>query len=156
METVTCNACGKPQSVESFNWKNKAKGVRHRHCKVCKKGYQDRWYAKHKETHRVNVQRNRERTNLEVQNKVCEYLTNHPCVDCGEKDIVVLQFDHTSGKKREVSVLLKNLCSWTRVLEEIVKCQVRCANCHMRKTAKQFGWYKISWVGSLTGRAGAS
>lgn len=36
-------------------------------------------------------------------------------------------------------MLWKN--EWARVWEEIQKCEVRCANCHRRRTAKQFGWY---------------
>ncbi|QDH48465.1 hypothetical protein SEA_ZIKO_129 [Gordonia phage Ziko] len=28
------------------------------------------------------------------------------------------------------------------VKEEIAKCDVRCANCHRRKTVTQFGWWK--------------
>jgi hypothetical protein len=29
---------------------------------------------------------------------------------------------------------------WTTVENELAKCQVRCANCHRRRTAVQFDW----------------
>lgn len=31
---------------------------------------------------------------------------------------------------------------WNSIVEEIVNCGVRCANCHRRRTTIQFGWYK--------------
>ncbi len=62
---------------------------------------------------------------------IVEYLLNHPCIDCNEKNIVVLEFDHVKGKKRkEISILANNTVSITTLLEEIKKCEVRCANCH--------------------------
>jgi hypothetical protein len=32
--------------------------------------------------------------------------------------------------------------SWDRIAEELKKCDVRCANCHRRKTARDFKWFK--------------
>lgn len=63
-----------------------------------------------------------------------EYKRNHPCVDCGEKDIRVLQFDHRdpSLKVAKVNDLAKNK-GIDSVIKEIEKCDVRCANCHQRK-----------------------
>ena len=82
------------------------------------------------------------RTRTEVLKKVIAYKGEHPCVDCGEKDPIVLTFDHVRGEKRmDVAAMLHGNYKWESILIEIAKCEVRCANCHMRKTAKQFGWY---------------
>lgn len=57
------------------------------------------------------------------------------CVDCGEKDLRVLDFDHVRGVKRAVvSMLINRRSSVRRIYEEIDKCDVRCANCHRRTT----------------------
>jgi hypothetical protein len=64
-------------------------------------------------------------------------------VDCGESDPAVLEFDHVSGKKTaNISYLLGVVASWERLASEIQKCEVRCANCHRWKTAREQGWYK--------------
>ena len=70
-----------------------------------------------------------------------QYLLEHCCVDCGEPDPIVLQFDHVRGKKiKKVSTMIKTY-AWQAVLEEIEKCDVVCANCHSKRTAKQQKWY---------------
>lgn len=75
--------------------------------------------------------------------KLVDYLHAHPCVDCGEKDILVLEFDHrdASAKEANVATLMAHAHSWTRIQREIEHCDVRCANCHRRKTHKQLGWH---------------
>lgn len=68
-----------------------------------------------------------------------EYVSQHPCALCGESDPAVLQFDHLRDKVAVVSRMMDY--SWESILKEIEKCQVLCANCHARKTAKEHGWY---------------
>jgi hypothetical protein len=70
------------------------------------------------------------------------YLLEHPCVDCGEADPVVLEFDHMRDKVKAVSVLLSNGHEWKQILAEIEKCEVRCANCHRRRTATAGKFYR--------------
>ena len=77
--------------------------------------------------------------------KVLFYLETHPCVDCGESDPIVLEFDHRDGtdKVRAVSQLVTENCGWEKILTEIEKCDVRCANCHRRRTAVQRGYMRL-------------
>ena len=38
--------------------------------------------------------------------------------------------------------MVKRAVSLDTLKKEIDKCEIRCANCHRRKTAKQFNFYK--------------
>jgi hypothetical protein len=68
---------------------------------------------------------------------VAAYLSDHPCIDCGNSDIRVLEFDHVHGHKTdEISHLLSQRYGWPRIEAEIVKCEVRCANCHRIRSVK--------------------
>jgi 5-methylcytosine-specific restriction endonuclease McrA len=89
-----------------------------------------------------NVRLKTERRLRYIQ-RVLEYLIEHPCVDCGENDPVVLDFDHKSDKVASISYLLGTVAGWERVEKEIEKCEVRCANCHRRKTARDQKWNKF-------------
>jgi len=74
---------------------------------------------------------------------VWDYLTLHPCVTCGETDPVVLEFDHLdpSQKSHGVANMIYRKFTELKILAEIQKCQVLCANCHRRKTAIDGNWY---------------
>jgi hypothetical protein len=43
-----------------------------------------------------------------------------------------------------VSLLLSLGHCWETILEEIKKCEVRCANCHRRRTARQRNYYRLA------------
>jgi L-lysine 2,3-aminomutase len=74
--------------------------------------------------------------------RMVDYLREHPCVDCGEDDIVVLEFDHLRDKSANVSAIMLQKNEWRRVLEEMAKCEVVCANCHRRRTARRANSYR--------------
>lgn len=78
------------------------------------------------------------RMNVEA---IYKWLSTHPCVDCGAADPVVLDFDHVYGVKRNNVSTMARGATWATIMTEIEKCEVRCANCHRRKTAVQLGWY---------------
>lgn len=141
MEKRKCSKCGKRKSIEEFNWKYKSKGIRHSNCRECTRKATGFHYRNNKKKYKQRASAFTREKRDDNRSKVVEYLEQHPCVDCGEDDPIVLQFDHVSGNKKEsVSRLAACSYSWKTVEKEIFKCDVRCANCHMRKTAKQFKW----------------
>lgn len=78
---------------------------------------------------------------------VMDHLHDHPCVDCGESDPVVLEFDHVRGEKfKTINTLVRDGCAKGVLEAEIEKCDVVCVNCHTKRTAAQQGWYTDSPV----------
>ena len=87
-----------------------------------------------RERHRVNKANSKQR----ARGFVDAYLSEHPCVDCGESDPIVLTFDHVRGEKRyEVSTMVREGMLPETIAAEIEKCEVRCFNCHAIRTHKQ-------------------
>lgn len=84
------------------------------------------------------------KTRKAAQAFILAYLAEHPCIDCEEPDPVVLEFDHRNPDDKCFSIACAVNGSYTvdRLRVEIAKCDVRCANCHRRRTGKQFGWFK--------------
>jgi hypothetical protein len=75
---------------------------------------------------------------LERTTYLLDYFAAHPCMDCDERDPVVLEFDHLRDKLFDIGHALA--CrSWASILSEIAKCDVVCANCHRRRTARRRG-----------------
>lgn len=107
---------------------------------------QKRWYEKNKATHMANVAARKKKTVAENRGNTARYLSEHPCVDCGESDIRVLEFDHISDDKvANISKMVLDGLSWTTILKEIEKCEVRCKNDHARKTYERIGgtWHDL-------------
>lgn len=111
-------------------------------CSKCNKEYQAKWWKANKETQLKRVKANTKRYVAEAKAFILEYLLTNPCVDCGNSDPDVLEFDHKdpSEKKYDISNMMRNGQSIESIGTEIAKCDVRCANCHRKKTRKQFGY----------------
>jgi hypothetical protein len=138
-----CPKCKVTKNAAEFG-SNKAKpdGLQS-NCKSCRKIFNAAYYQDSKDDQ--NPKRFARRAEQVKINKefVYEFLRSTSCVDCSESDIVVLTFDHVRGKKfKNISHLMLNGYSLEAIKREIDKCEVRCANCHARKTARDFGWSK--------------
>lgn len=83
-------------------------------------------------SHRQRAHRQRDLNKLRCKVYVSEYLLAHPCIECGESDIVVLECDHRGDKLDGIGKIL-SAGRFNAMVEEIKKCDVRCANCHRRK-----------------------
>ena len=116
------------------------------YCKECRR-------VADKKTYDSNLTKSR-KAGLESKNKIrgrnrqfiTDYLIGKSCIDCGESDPIVLEFDHFENKKDNLSEIIQNN-SIEKIETEIKKCNIRCANCHRRKTAIELGYYKTKIVG---------
>ncbi len=136
-----CSRCKKVKPIDKFNYKFKKFGIRQKACRDCTRFEVRNHYNKN---HKYYILKARKRNKIirdRNRDYIWKYLSTHSCIDCGETDPVVLEFDHIKDKKSDVSFLIKDH-SLIDLKDEIAKCDVRCSNCHKRKTAKEFGWYK--------------
>jgi hypothetical protein len=145
---AACTGCGQTKEADAFGYRNKAAGRRHRRCKTCVAGYSRTHYVARKARYIAASRKNSHRRRRGLARLVIEYLRTHPCVDCGQDDPLVLDFDHVDPTKRRGTVyrLVHQGLSWATVETEIAKCLVRCANCHHGRTAQQFRWLKIEFA----------
>lgn len=92
---------------------------------------------------RRNLYAAQKRHRLRIRAQLFTFLSTKSCVDCGERDPIVLEFDHRDSKQKFkiVSKMLSGHYSWQSVQREIYKCEIRCANCHRRKTYAQLGYW---------------
>lgn len=83
------------------------------------------------------------RHRIRVRDNLLDYLSTKKCIDCGENDPVVLDFDHRepSNKFKSIARMLSGHYSWESLQKEIIKCEIRCANCHRRKSYDQFNCF---------------
>jgi hypothetical protein len=115
MWVKTCTRCGKSKPLDQFPPIRRSEPEKLQFwCRACfaEANTRNYWNNHEREKARVLLQTTRKRE--ENRRRAIEYLAAHPCVDCGEKDIVVLQFDHLRDKKFNISTMIANGSSWER------------------------------------------
>ncbi|HQU84566.1 MAG TPA: hypothetical protein PKY59_15625 [Pyrinomonadaceae bacterium] len=145
-QNKTCTKCGCEKPLTEFSFRYKEKGKRHPWCRPCTREHNmNRYYANHEHyrKHHTELTKNKRR---EKTRKVLEYLLEHPCVDCGESDPIVLEFDHRDDEKKikPVTIMIGQNVGLDKIFKEIEKCDVRCANCHRRRTGAKRGYTRDS------------
>lgn len=136
-----CPTCDTKKPLDEFHRYAKSPDGHQRICKSCRKEFDRAQYQERTKEQREAYQARASQLCKERAEFLLKYLLEHPCIDCGEADPVVLQFDHVRDVKfREVTAMLSY--SLQRIMEEIAKCEVRCANCHKRKTSRLAGHFR--------------
>ena len=81
--------------------------------------------------------KDRARLRILKNRKIIDAIKNGPCVDCGNTfPPCAMDFDHRGNKLDSVSRLVSNGFSINKIMEEIAKCDLVCANCHRIRTHK--------------------
>jgi hypothetical protein len=132
-----CSRCGHDLPIECFN--------RYRDglqwwCRTCFAAYfRDRGDTHRRQSYAAKLARQQA-----LRARVLDHLRQHPCVDCGEPDPVVLEFDHLGTKVASISALMSDTASRTVLDAEMAGFDVVCTNCHRRRTATRAGWRRAS------------
>lgn len=130
MGTKKCTSCGLLQDTSEFHRDRNTKDGLAYWCKTCRKEY----INSHGEGRLAAGKKCQNRFRARQYRKLYRYLKSHPCVDCGETEPLILEFDHVRGDKRiTVSQMIARRRPWEEMLVEIAKCEVRCSNCHQRR-----------------------
>lgn len=97
--------------------------------------YQLAWYHKNRETVMPKAKVSRDKSRDMIRQFVWDHKVKNPCVDCGESNPIVLDFDHVRGQKSfSLGGVSRRYYKLERIKEEISKCEMRCANCHRLAT----------------------
>lgn len=149
-EARHCNYCDQDKPASDFAARSRWK------CRACASVHMRQWRQDNREHHlayqrewarasdRKHAKKSYARCKFRDRKWVWEYKLANPCVDCGEADPRVLDFDHiTDDKVNNIARLMgKGLGALQR---EVAKCVVRCRNCHGRITAERGGFYTHDW-----------
>ena len=137
----TCTGCKIEKVLAEFAWKDERKGRRSARCRACHAQARRDHYERNRQKYIDKARAWRDACRDKNRERVLTYLAEHPCVDCGEPDPMVLDFDHREDKSFGIADMMQ-FAQWTRIQAEIAKCDVRCANCHRRKTARERGYWR--------------
>jgi len=126
--TKKCPRCKKNKELTEFH-KNKAKkdGLQHV-CKKCRKIYIRKHYLQNKKAY-VN---RRKKQQGRIKKLIWEIKKNSKC-KCGEGHPAVLDFHHRNEKDKKYNISQSWLLTGRlKILKEIKKCDILCANCHRK------------------------
>lgn len=141
-EVKRCSTCGLIKPRSDFHRKRAPKDGLQSRCRSCNIEIAKQFHGENIEHCRALI--SAWVANVDERNKrrTLEYLRTHPCVDCGETDPQVLEFDHLRDKTSGIAELLHRHVRWEIIEAEIAKCEVRCANCHRRRTSAAGNWFR--------------
>jgi hypothetical protein len=143
-----CPKCHVVKDATEFPRREPGRQSPSAYCKPCQRVYSKAHYQRNRGKHNLRRAEHAREYRVRNQHFIARILTGAFCIDCGEDDPIVLEFDHVMSTKRyNVSSMTYRGVSVASIVAEIAKCVIRCANCHRRKTATMY------WKGSPRLRA---
>jgi hypothetical protein len=153
---MKCCKCNTDKDPEEFVWRNQSRNQRRTICKDCNRPYQKSKYQDRKQATGKGRKQSGvldpvayRRARLDsILKLITNHLREHPCVQCGESDVLFLDFHHRDPKDKRctVSQMRSNRFGLKTVMEEIAKCDVLCVKCHRLVTAVQGRWGLIEYL----------
>lgn len=140
--TKTCSRCPEngPQSIRSFGKSKRSPDGHRPECKACRTIDSAKYYRNLDEAQKTRIKKQLDNHLAINRSEILKRFATG-CSDCDERDIKVLEFDHVKGTKAGNIATLMRSGSLRRLMIELDKCEVVCANCHRRRTiARDPNW----------------
>lgn len=150
-QSKQCANCQESKPYTQFNRAKKNPDGHAHKCTACSRPYAKRYYEANRERVKDSQTASLEESIRVKREYLIEHYKRNPCVDCGTDNVLVLQSDHQSDKKYEISRLINSGYSLQVLVDELNKCVTRCANCHQIITAKAFKFWRLEYVWFLHG-----
>lgn len=132
MKIKVCRKCGDPKPIDDFHKCAKNKDGKHSYCKKCSVLGATAWYVDNKGDPELasRLQKYGKKQTV-IRSIINAFKASKKCVNCPEDDPCCLDFHHLENKKDTVSEMIerKNL---RKIVAEINKCVLVCANCHRK------------------------
>ena len=98
-----------------------------------RRAYAREYYARTQPKRVERIKLYQQKRLLEIQN----IKEASPCTDCGQHyPYYVMDFDHRENKSFGLARAIM-YTGWQKILKEIKKCDLVCANCHRKRTHKR-------------------
>lgn len=137
-----CQVCKKEKEESCFGRNKSRKDQLQTSCKICDNSRSTAYHHKNKENLLPKIYARKLKRIIRNKEYINNYFSTHHCIDCDEKDVRVLDFDHVRGvKEAGISRMATDGVNLQKIILEIEKCEVRCANCHRKKTHTERGYH---------------
>lgn len=124
----TCTSCSEEKSLSDFAKDAKRKDGRHNHCKVCRRAAA---VLRYNDPDKVS-RRRFDRSRAERNSQLILAKKSSGCELCTEKEIVCLDLHHRDPSQKDFGIANNRNLPEVRILAELDKCAVLCANCHRK------------------------
>lgn len=120
--------CKKDLPLSNFKSHHKTRDGLQYQCINCQKEYRKKHYEENKEKYIKKASK----WNKDFRDWYLDFKSNLFCNRCGENHPACLQFHHLKDKDELISKIAQEK-NKERLLKEVEKCEVLCANCHAKE-----------------------
>jgi hypothetical protein len=99
-----CTKCGENLLIDKFPIMNKKTGKISSMCLDCKREYDREYWKNNKETKGSIKNENAKQNRITKRKFIIDFLKKSKCLDCGNSDWRVLEFDHKDRKTKSFNI----------------------------------------------------
>lgn len=174
-----CNKCKQAFPLSQFHNNKASKDGKTARCKTCfidinKTAYNSEYQATYRKNNPERIAKLKKNAYRKAQlkrwqdkgyelrngfpilayDKIWELFLENGCMDCDEKNPMVLEFDHLRDKTNNIATITNRYSYWnSKLAAEIAKCDIVCRNCHVVRTytrTKSWRYMKAVSQGLIT------